>query len=206
VSRAERVRFTFHLVDGPNAGLSCGGWRVWTHGEATYITAKALHDTWKVSLHGDEWWASSVTAENAERADTVLPPDLQRSVWRFQPTQFSGGRRLEFALGVFRHALLKEPTLDAREVIVTVPDSWDVLTLALVWMTEPDVDADPNWTLIGGPLPLSSGRRVWVTSSYDRVAPVEPQPIAVSTMIEPVTPLTHDVASPGWLVHGVHVS
>lgn len=38
MTRPPRIRFAFRLADGPAAGLSCGGWRVWTHGESTYIT------------------------------------------------------------------------------------------------------------------------------------------------------------------------
>ena len=198
------MRFTFRVESGPNAGLSCGGWRVWTHGEARYITGKPLKDTWKVSLHGDEWWAAAVTKENAQRRDTVLPPDLDRSVWRFQPTSFSQGHRIAFAVGVFRHALRPEP-VDKSETVIAVPDRWDVLSLALVRMTEPGVDVDPAWAVVGGPLMLASGRRVWVTRSVEAIEPTDPEPVAVGAMIEPVSPETHGVASPGWLVKGVHV-
>jgi hypothetical protein len=73
-------------------------------------------------------------------------------------------------------------------------------------MTELGVDAHPDWTLVGGPLPLASGRRVWVTSSFEQIEPADPEPVAPGTMIEPVTPETHGVASPGWLVKGVQIA
>lgn len=205
MAKSLRVRFAFRLVDGPEAGLSCGGWRVWTNAEDTYITATSLHDTWKVSLHGDEWWAAQVTKENAAREDTVLPAGHPRAIWRFQPTAFVDGHRVAFAIGAFRHALLPEGA-DSRETVIGVPDRWDVLTLALVRMTEPDVEPDPEWNVVGGPLPLTSGRRVWVTSHAEAIPPSEPEPMAVSTMIEPWTPETHGVISPGWIVRGVHVT
>lgn len=204
VAKTEPVRFAFRLVDGPDAGLSCGGWRVWTHDEGTYITAKSLRDTWKVSLHGDAWWAAQVNKENAQRADTVLPTGHDRAMWRFQPTAFVGGHRVAFAIGAFRHALRPEAA-DSREALVGVPDRWDVLSLALVRMTEPDVEPDPTWQIVGGPLPLASGRRVWVTCHAEEIGRGEPEPMADSTMIEPWTPETHGVASPGWIVKGVHI-
>jgi hypothetical protein len=205
MAKSKPVRFAFRLADGPTAGLSCGGWRVWTHAEDTYITAKSLRDTWKVSLHGDEWWAAGVTKENSLREDTVLPTGHPRAVWRFHPTAFVDGHRVAFAIGIFRHALLPEQ-MDSQEHVIDVPDRWDILSLALIRMTEPDVDPDPTWNLVGGPLSLASGRRVWVTSHAEEIPPGEPEPMATSSMIEPWTPETHDVASPGWIVKGVHVS
>jgi hypothetical protein len=72
-------------------------------------------------------------------------------------------------------------------------------------MTEPDIEPDPEWDVVGGPLELSSGRRVWVTSHTEPLGPHDPEPPAAGAMIEPVTPKTHGVASPGWFVKGVHV-
>lgn len=205
MAKSPRVRFTFALLNDAGSSLSCGGWRVWTNAEDTYITATSLRDTWKVSLHGDQWWASAITRENAKRADTVLPPGHDRTMCRFEPTVFQDGHRIAFAIGVFRHALLPGP-LHPREAVVEVPDRWDTLTLALVRMTEPDIEPDPEWHLIGGPLPLASGRQVWVTEHYNRVPPMEPEPQATGSMIESWSPQTHDVASPGWIVKGVHVA
>lgn len=197
------MRFGFRVTEGSAAGLSCGGWRLWTHAESTYLTAKSLDDTWKVSLHGDDWWANAVTAENARRSETVLPQGHDRAVWRFTPTPFVDGRRLAFAVAVFRHALRPEPA-DPRETVLPVPDRWDVLSLALVSMTEAGVGPDPDWQVVGGPLPLTSGRRVWLTTGHQDVVPGEPEPVPVGVMVQPVDPGTHGVASPGWLVKGVH--
>jgi hypothetical protein len=205
MAKSPRVRFTFVLRDARGTPLNCGGWRVWTNGEDTYITSKSLHDTWKVSLHGDSWWAASVTKENSLRPDTVLPPGEERSMWKFAPTAFQGGQRIAFAIGVFRHALLPVP-LDDRETVIEVPDRWDALTLALVRMTEPGVEPDPEWHLVGGPLPLTSGRQVWVTDHYEEVGAMDPEPIASGAMIEPWTPEEHGVVSPGWIVKGVHIA
>lgn len=204
VTRPPRIRFAFRLGDGLAAGLSCGGWRVWTHGESTYITGKPLADTWKVSLHGDDHWAAAVTAENAASPGTVLPAGHDRAMWRFTPTAFEEGRRTAFAIGVFRHAFRPEP-LDPKETVIGVPDSWDVLALALVRMAEPGVGPAKGEELVGVPLSLASGRTVWVARALDRIDPLDPEPIPISTMIEPVTPERHGVASPGWLVKGVHI-
>ena len=131
VRKSEPLRFAFVLVDGPCAGLRCGGWRLWTHNESTYITAKSLRDTWKVSLHGDDYWASAITKENTARPDSVLPNGVPRAMWQFDPTPFENGHRLAFAIGVFRHAFRPED-VDHTEVEIRVPDNWDHLALALV--------------------------------------------------------------------------
>lgn len=201
-----RARFAFRITDGPNAGLSSGGWRVWTQAEDTYITATSLRGTWKVSLHGDEWWAASVTKEESQRENSVLPPGQDRAMWRFEPTSFEDGHRIAFAICVFRHALRPPESVDERETVIDVADAWDQATLALVRMTEPDVEPDPAWDIVGGPLKLTSGRRVWVTSHAEPIGPQDPEPMAVGGMLEPVSPETHGVASPGWFVKGVHVA
>jgi hypothetical protein len=36
------IRFTFAITTGPYAGLTTGGWRLWVHGEDTYIADKAI--------------------------------------------------------------------------------------------------------------------------------------------------------------------
>lgn len=205
MGKSVRIRFTFALRNAVGSTLSCSGWRVWTNAEDTYITAKSLRDTWKVSLHGDEWWAAAITREHSKRADSVLPAGHDRTMWTFEPTAFHDGRRVAFAVGVFRHALLPGP-LSPRETVVDVPDRWDTLTLALVRMTEPGVKPDPGWQLIGGPLPLASGRRVWLTAQYDQIEEMEPEPQATGSMIETWSPQTHNVASPAWIVKGVHVA
>jgi hypothetical protein len=125
-------------------------------------------------------------------------------MWRFDPTPFEDGHRIAFAVCVFRHAL-RPDSVDERETVIDVADVWDQATLALVRMTEPHVEPDPAWDLVGGPLALSSGRRVWVTSHRESIAPMDPEPLAAGAMIEPVNPKTHGVASPGWFVKGVHV-
>jgi hypothetical protein len=206
VARPQRIRFAFRLpLDNGSAGLQVGGWRVWTHGESTYIGAKPLRDTWKVSLHADDYWAAAVTSENARRPDTVLPEGMPRDAWRFEPTPFHDGRRTAFAIGVFRHAFRPEAP-DPAETAIDVPDRWDVLALALIRMAEPGVPPEPDEHLIGPLLPLESGRTVWVASALQAVGATEPEPVPASNMIEPVWPGQHDVASPGWLVKGVHIA
>lgn len=187
VTRPPRIRFAFRLAEGPAAGLTCGGWRVWTHGESTYITGKPLADTWKVSLHGDDHWAAAVTAENAASRGTVLPAGHDRAMWQFMPTVFKDGRRTAFTIAVFRHAFRPEQP-DPKETVLGVPDSWDVLALALVRMAEPGAGPAEDEDLVGGPLSLASGRTVWVARALDRIDPLDPEPVPVSTMIEPVTP------------------
>ncbi len=113
------------------------------------------------------------------------------------------GGRLAFVIGTFRHALLPLH-LDPRDVHIRVRDRWDEITLACVWMTEPGLDLTGD-RMIGGPLPLTSGRCVWVTAKTEKITPATPQPLAVSSMLEPVWPGQHNVSSPGVLHHGVYL-
>jgi hypothetical protein len=110
---------------------------------------------------------------------------------------------IAFGIGVFRHAL-REEAIDLNEAVTSVPDRWDLLSLALVRMTEPGVEARPGLALVGGPLPLASGQRVWVTSSFEEIDPAEPEPVAPGAMIEPVMPDSR-CCLPGLAGEGVHI-
>ncbi|MFQ1003675.1 hypothetical protein [Modestobacter sp. SSW1-42] len=89
-----------------------------------------------------------MTKEISLREDTIRQAGQPRAVWRFQPTPFVDGHRVAFAVGVFRHAPLPGES-DTRECVIDVPDRWDVLSLGLVRMTEPSVEPDPMWTIVG---------------------------------------------------------
>jgi hypothetical protein len=56
-------------------------------------------------------------------------------------------------------------------------------------MTEPDAVLDTTYGLIGGPLPLACGRRVWAVASAESVDPIDPEPVPAGTMIEPMSPI-----------------
>lgn len=170
-----RLRFGFQILDGPAKGLSCLGWRVWTHREDTYVTAKSLGDTRKVSLHGDEWWTSAVTKENSLSPDTVLA-FLDPCGDSSRPPSSTVGASPSSLPSTATHFDQSRRPPAAGEAIIEVPDRWDALTLAAVRMTEPGVGLHPDWSMVGSPLPLLSGRNVWVwlptSLSADRTTPV----------------------------------
>lgn len=199
--KSEMIRFAFTIADGPNIGLSSGGWRLWTKGEDTYLTAKSLKDTWKVSLHADDAWRVAVPKENYNSDDPIYTGE-NRALWEFQPTAFKDGKRLAFVVGMCRHALLPMD-LSPKEVHIAVNDRWDELTKAEVWMTEPGVDLQSE-RMIGGPLDLTSGRRVWLVARTELLEFSAPEPQAVGALIKPLTPESDGVPAPGFLVVGVH--
>ena len=203
--RDRRIRFAFAIVAGPNAGLSCAGWRAWTHGDDIYVTTKELGNKWKVSLHGDAAWRLAVTRENAEADDSVLPPGLDRAPWTFTPPPYVDGHRLAFAIAVPRSALRAEPA-DPTETVIEVDDRWDRAGIAYLRMTRPGVElADQHRaSLVDQPLDLANGCRLWVTSGQERIDPIAPHPPPVGSMIEPIIPAVAG-ASPGLLVRAVHV-
>jgi hypothetical protein len=99
---------------------------------------------------------------------------------------------------------LRPDRLDRRDVVIEVDDRWDQLTYAMVWMTEPTVRlVHPR--IVGGPLPLASGRNVWLTAGVEALPPCDPEPIPASSMAEPLWPEEHGVPCPGIVVRGVHL-
>jgi hypothetical protein len=191
-----RVRFAFTIPDGPHAGLSNGGWRLWVRGEDTYLTNRAFGDVWKLSLHGDEAWQFAVTSEHVRAGAQVVPAARERRVWwTFAPPPMEGGGRFAFAVAVPR-GVLRPGALDAGELHIAVEDRWDRLTVARVHMTEPGVDFTPA-RLVAGPLPLASGRQVWLSARAEEAEPAVPSPPPDGAVVEVWSPETHDVAAPG---------
>lgn len=198
------IRFAFTVPTTESVGLTNAGWRVRVRGEDTYITAKTLKDTWKASLHGDVAWQVAVTKDHARLPNSVLPPGHDRVFWRFDPTPFVDGERLAFAVAVARGAL-RPAELNPRETHIAVEDRWDRLAVAYVYMTEAGVDPKPRARLVGGPLALSSGRRVWVYAGSEEVPATEPQPPPAGALIRTLVPGEHDVSAPGMLVVGLNI-
>jgi hypothetical protein len=199
----DRLRYAFAITQGPHAGLGCGGWRIWTHNEDTYITAKGFGGVWKASLHADTSWRVAVTREHEESGKQPLMPGAHKDApWEFKPTAFDGGGRLAFVIAVTRNSLISQK-LDAEETVIEVADRWDRVTALYVWMTEPGVALSPK--PIGGPLLLSSGRQVWVTSGEEVIEMSAPEPVPSGQIIEPRSPEKNGVSAPGFLVRGVNI-
>ncbi|WP_139135475.1 hypothetical protein [Micromonospora tulbaghiae] len=206
MSKTNKIAFRFAIDSGPSTGLGCGSWRVWTskNREDTYIADRGLGGTWKISLHGDVAWRYAVTSEHMRDAEKpVLPTDHDRAPWKFTPPSFTDGRRLSFFIAVTRGAMLPE-TPDPAAAPILVEDRWDRMSIAEVWMTEPGAGLTDSHTVVGGPLPLPSGRQVWVTR---RIVPVhgEPETGIVSAMVEPITHDIAGVSTPGVIIRAVRL-
>lgn len=197
-----RLRYTFAITQGPNAGLGCAGWRIWTHREDTYITAKG--NPWKASLHSDASWRVAVTSEHVTSGKIPIVPGGRATAWEFAPTPFQNGGRMAFAIAVPRNSLIPVQPGPA-ETIIEIADSWDRLTVLYVWMTEPGIDLQTRQGIVNGPLYLESGRQVWVTARDEFVDPYPPEPLPTGQLIEPRWPGEHDVTAPGFIVRGVNL-
>lgn len=195
-----RLRYAFGITSGPNAGLGCRGWRIWTHAESLYIGAKG--NPWKASLHADASWRVAVTSEHVRLGSEPIIPGGRATVWEFEPTVFDLGGRMVFVIALTRDSLVRVQ-FDPSETMIEVADRWDQLTLLYLWMTEANVDLQGE--LIGGPLPLSSGRRVWATTGVEAADPSEPQPVPAGQVVFPRSPAEHGVAAPGFLVGGLNM-
>lgn len=199
----ERLRYAFAITRGANSGLGCGGWRIWTHYEDTYIAAKGL--PWKASLHADASWRVAVSSEHLVSGKLPVVPGGRATSWEFEPTVFNGGGRLAFAVAVTRNALV-QLDIDPQETVIEVADRWDRLTLLYVWMTDAGVTIESPGSILGGPLTLSSGRQVWVTAGEEDIASSGPEPAPAGQMVVPKSPGKEDVASPGFLVCGFNIA
>ncbi|MCU1470046.1 MAG: hypothetical protein JWQ39_1195 [Glaciihabitans sp.] len=199
------VRFAFSLTDEGAGVLSCGGWRIWTSHNDTYISSKTLEGTWKASLHGDIAWRVAATSENMSSERRVLPEGSDRAPWKFAPTAFSDGKRLAFVVAVNRNALLEEHT-DPREIQVPATPRWDTLTTVRIWMTEPGMTLQVD-AQVGQTLSLSNGRKLWIEHKYEVVDGWDnvPQLPAASAMLEVKTPEKDGVLAPGFLISGVYL-
>lgn len=198
------LRFTFAITTGPRAVLTTGGWRLWVRGDDTYIADKATGALWKTSLHGDVAWRLAATQEAMAGDAPPIPPGMDRALWKFDPPPFVNGGRLAFFIAATR-GCMRPGRLDSREVVIEVEDRWDQLTHAMVWMTEPTVVlVHPR--VVGGPLQLASGRKVWLTADVQALPPCDPEPIPASSMIEPMWPEKHGVPCPGIIIRGVHLN
>lgn len=196
------IRFTFTISEGPSAGLTTGAFKLWTRKEDTYLAPVELGGIWKLSLHADSVWRWAVTTEHMT-APNPIAPGPGRMAFDYEPVVFEGGRRLAFTICAFRHALLPRE-LDPKALHLGVNDSWQEVTLAGIWMTEPGVELE-RARPVGEPLTLASGRRVWVSAWTEPVPDGEPEPQAVSSMIEFALPGKHAVNGPGVFLRGVHV-
>jgi len=202
VGKQQSTRLTFTIAEGPNAGLTTGAFKLWTRKEDTYLAPVELGGIWKLSLHADSVWRWAVTTEHMAGQDPIVPGP-GRMAFDYEPVEFDGGRRLAFTICTFRHALLPRE-LDKKALHVRVNDSWQEVTLAGIWMTEPGVELERSRP-VGEPLILDSGRRVWVSAWTEAVPDGEPEPQAVSSLIEFAMPAKHAVRGPGVFLRGVHV-
>ncbi|MFE7067188.1 hypothetical protein [Microbacterium sp. NPDC057658] len=204
MARSQAIRFTFAIQSGHNAGLGVGQFRVWCHREDTYIADPGVPQ-WKTSLHGEVAWRPAETAESHSSSEARLPADIDRAPWKYAPPDFVDGQRLASVVGVTR-AALRPWTAPERYQRVEVRDRWDELTKANVWMTKADADVPDHPTRVGPILELASGTRVWVSVGREALDPIDPEPVPISTMLEPQIPGVHDVTAPGVLIRGVHLA
>ncbi|WP_336649122.1 hypothetical protein [Microbacterium sp. MMO-10] len=203
MARSQAIRFTFAIASGDNAGLGAGQFRVWCHGDDTYI-ADAGVPQWKTSLHGEIAWRTAETAESHSSPEARLPGETDRAPWKYTPPDFVDGQRLAFVVGATRAALAPW-SVPERYQRIEVRDRWDELTKANIWMTQADAEVPDHPFRIGPILELASGTRVWASVGREYLEPIDPEPAPTSTMLEPQIPGVHDVTAPGVLIRGVHL-
>lgn len=204
MSKSPAIRFAFAITQGDSAGLQCGHFRVWVHGDDTYIADVGLAGIWKTSLHGEVAWQTAETKESHLSTNPMLVPTGDRAPWKYDPPAFEDGRRLAFVIGVTRTAMRPGTAAPARYEVIEVSDRWDQLTKANVWMSVPPVAPDPHH--IGPVLTLANETQVWVTRGEEPMDESTPEPPPDSTIAEPQIPGLHDVIAPGMIIRGINVA
>lgn len=79
---AKRLRYAFGITSGPNAGLGCRGWRIWTHDDSVYIGAK--DNPRNASLHADTSWRVAITSEHVRLGREPIIPGGRATAWEFE--------------------------------------------------------------------------------------------------------------------------
>lgn len=202
--KAKSISWTFAITSGANAGLSNGPWKLNTSREDVYLWLTPRRGPLKLSLHGDDAWRIAYTREHM-MTDNPLWPSNDRLAYSFTPPPFDAqGRRLALRLIMTRAAML--PGLqDPGSYTIPVDDRWDRLTAACLWMTEPDASLDSAFEMIGSPLPLESGRQVWIVRATQGTNGV-PEPQCDGAMIQPLDPQEGGPDVPTLLVTGVNIA
>lgn len=204
MARSHAIRFTFEISSGDGPGLSVGQFRIWCHGDDTYI-ADAGVPQWKTSLHGDVAWRTAETKESHTSPAPLLAPHTDRAPWKYTPPPFVAGHRLAFVIATTRGALGPWPTPERYER-VEVRDRWDELTKVEVWMTSPGVAIPADQSVLGTTLHLANGTQVWARVSREPIDPIAPEPVPASAVLAPQVPERDGVSAPGVILRGAHLA
>lgn len=199
------MRFAFQIVDGPNAGLGGGSWRIWTNQDDIYVASLNLADTIKASLHPSGRWRVAYTEKHMRSDRPLWAKDRDRAVWKFSAPPFEDGVQSAFVVAVARGAL-RPSTPGAKDAIVPVPDEWDVLSGVKLSVTQPGIPSPVSDSLVfAEPRRLANGNRVWLSAFYDHTDPQEPERVPDSQLVAMLTPDEDDVACPGFMLRGVNI-
>jgi hypothetical protein len=199
------LTFTVAVTSGPNAGVGSGSWRISTCGGGIDITAAGVGDMWKASLHGDDSCRIALSPENQRPDSPMVAGGRREAPPELVATDFHAGQRLTFVISVARSALMPvrhEPT--GR--VVEAADSWDLMTSLHVWTTLPGVVLASDAHVVGAPLALSNGRRVWVTAESEPFVRQRESVRALAVIVEPRPSVTSWGRVPGFLASGLQVT
>lgn len=193
------------IVEGPNAGLGAGSWRVWTSGNDIYVASLGLINTIKASLHKSGSWRVAYTHEHMTGPNPLWDESRDRAVWKFAPPAFVDGVQDAFVIAAWRNALCPCDS-SADDTVVVLEDRWDVLTGVRLVVTQPGVPAPrPDALVYDDPLGLADGRSVWLEVFQDPAPGGEPETVPDGQMVRVLSPENDAVPCPGFLIVAVRV-
>ncbi|MCR1782205.1 hypothetical protein KVF89_06645 [Nocardioides carbamazepini] len=205
MSQKQHWRFALRIVDGPNAGLGAGSWRLWVHRDEVYISAANQINTIKVSLHDSDKWRVAYTAEHMAQEQPLWSRKADRAPWKFDAPPFVDGVQEAFVVAAVRAALTPND-VDERETVVAIEDRWDRVSGVRIIISEPNIAVAARELVFPAPLTLKNGRLVWLSSFQEPVDAIEPEPVPAGSLVRVLTPKTNGVSCPGYLLVGVNLA
>jgi hypothetical protein len=178
--RRSTARFAVGVPEGPRSSV----WRIWTHNDEVYVSARALTTVLKISLHSSGDWRHAFTTEHVVAGSPFISPGQNRAIDRWErPSEFWPGVTMAFEIVVPSSEVTTPRHPKANEVfrrnlggkaVVWVPAApVGYATRFAVLFTKPEVTAAtlPGWpgrdamgTRLIWRTELPNAETVWVTS------------------------------------------
>lgn len=198
-------RFSLRIVEGENAGLGVGSFRIWTARNDIYVTSKDLASTLKVSLHASGKWRVAYTEEHMRSPSPLWPQESDRATHKFRAPPFVEGIQTAFIVAAQRSSLRPYRPSD-KEAVVAVEDRWDILTGVKIMVTKPAIPFPSTEDLVyDEPLTLSNRNRAWLIRFVEEFPGGVPETVPNGQLLRILTPEADGVTWPGLLLQGLHI-
>jgi len=184
--RGHRVSFAVSDYDDGGVRATSPTTLIKTSREDIYIGAQLGMGTFKISLHGgthgrSEAWQMGYTSEHRDSGAEPLWGGRSRLTHTWTPTPFIDGVRTALIWDTYRGALCAR-SFDPEAIQLKFPENGGYVRL-IVGVTDAGMDPRGCEGQVSHPLPLASGRLVWLAwQSVIENVPDEVDPAQVAIM------------------------